>query len=104
PGMQICVDGRWSSCLGGVVAVEEVCNGEDDDCNGAVDDGVGRTFYGDADGDGFGDSGATATACAAPAGYVAAGGDCDDARGGVHPGAPEVGNGIDDDCDGEVDE
>ncbi|HJL02678.1 MAG TPA: putative metal-binding motif-containing protein [Polyangiaceae bacterium LLY-WYZ-15_(1-7)] len=32
------------------------------------------------------------------------GDDCDDTNGGVHPGEAEVCNGLDDDCDGEVDE
>jgi hypothetical protein len=45
----------------------------------------------DADGDGF-----NAAACGGP--------DCDDARASVHPGAPELCNGIDDDCDRMVDE
>ena len=35
----------------------------------------------------------------APAGYVASGTDCDDASAAVHPGASEVCNGVDDNCD-----
>jgi hypothetical protein len=31
-------------------------------------------------------------------------GDCDDRRAAVHPGAPEIANGVDDDCDGRIDE
>ena len=38
-------------------------------------------------------------------GWFSCGGDCDDDDPGVHPGTPErAGNGVDDDCDGEVDE
>ncbi len=37
-------------------------------------------------------------------GYTVADGDCDDADAGVNPGAAESCNGVDDDCDGEVDE
>jgi hypothetical protein len=59
----------------------------------------------DRDGDGHGD-GATSmvTACRPPAGQVAADGDCDDKAATVFPGAPELCNGIDDDCDGTSDE
>ncbi len=43
-------------------------------------------------------------ACVAPAGYVAAGDDCDDSNPAIHPGATEVCDGRDDDCNGGVDE
>jgi len=82
----------------------EVCNSIDDDCNGLVDDGVGSTWYGDADGDGYGDAGLTTTSCSLPAGFSADSTDCDDTRASVHPLATESCNGLDDDCDGSVDE
>jgi hypothetical protein len=37
-------------------------------------------------------------------GYTPLGGDCQDGNGGVHPGALELCNGADDDCDGSIDE
>ena len=83
----------------------EACNGRDDDCDGLVDDedpDVG-TWYRDADWDGHGDPESAVVACEAPAGHVAEGDDCDDADPDVHPGAPEVDAGVDNDCDGEVD-
>jgi hypothetical protein len=64
-------------------ATEIPGNGIDDDCDGSVDD-----FAPDADGDGF----------------ATTGGDCDDYAGAVNPGAAEMPDGIDNDCDGLVDE
>ena len=82
----------------------ETCNGVDDDCDASVDEGIGSTWYRDADGDTYGTSGVTATACSAPTGYIANATDCNDGSAGVHPGATELCNSIDDDCDGSVDE
>jgi hypothetical protein len=62
-----------------------------------------HTWYQDSDGDGYGNSAVAQTGCAPSPGYVALGGDCNDADPAVHPGATEVCNGIDDDCDGTVD-
>ncbi len=83
---------------------EETCNGIDDDCDGDADEGVKSLYYRDADGDGFGDSGVTTQACSMPGGYSSTSGDCDDTDGEVHPGATEVCNDRDDDCDGAVDD
>ena len=82
----------------------EVCDSRDNDCDGSVDEGLGTTWYRDADSDGYGTSSTTATACSAPSGYVSDATDCNDAASTVHPGAPEVCNSVDDDCDGSVDE
>ena len=87
----------------------EVCNGVDDNCDGLIDDadplvtGL-TTFYADADGDGFGDVNVTMSACAAPAGFVADATDCDDTDSMVNSASPEICNGIDDDCDGLIDD
>ncbi len=80
----------------------EICNGSDDNCNGTIDDPA--TFYADADGDGFGNSAVTAQACSAPSGFVGNNKDCNDANSAVNPGATETCNGMDDDCDGLIDE
>ncbi len=81
----------------------EVCNGEDDDCDGTPDDGLTVwTFYPDGDGDGFG-AGVGVEDCAQPEGYVRKEGDCDDADPAVYPGAEEVCDGVDNDCDGVAD-
>ena len=83
----------------------EVCNGIDDNCNGSADDGLTfLNYYTDADSDGYGAAGATAVnACAAVAGSVTNNGDCNDAASAIKPGATEVCNAIDDNCDGTVD-
>ena len=82
----------------------EVCNGIDDNCDGNIDEGVQNTYYADADGDSYGDAGSTTMACSAPEGYVSDATDCNDADAAVNPGATEVCNGIDDNCDGNIDE
>ncbi|MCB9796701.1 MAG: hypothetical protein H6741_28715 [Alphaproteobacteria bacterium] len=82
----------------------EVCNGVDDDCNGDIDDAVGALFYADEDGDGFGDPEVSAQSCEGNEGYVADDSDCDDTSADISPVADEYCNGVDDDCDGAVDE
>jgi len=82
----------------------EVCNGQDDDCDEQIDEDAGDTYYQDTDGDGFGVSSNTVTACEAPAGFASLDGDCDDRHGSINPGAGETCNGLDDDCDGQIDE
>jgi hypothetical protein len=53
----------------------ETCDGVDNDCNDAVDDGVTHQYCGDADGDGLGDAADCLMACTAPAGHVGNSGD-----------------------------
>lgn len=82
----------------------ELCDGVDNDCAGGVDDGLGDLFFLDGDGDGYGDPAAATTQCDPTLGLVLDGTDCDDFVNAVHPGAPELCNGVDDDCDGLVDD
>ena len=82
----------------------ESCNGVDDDCDGDTDEGVQATFYADVDGDGYGDASDTLEACTLPSGHSADDTDCDDGDAAVNPGATELCNGVDDDCDGNTDE
>ncbi len=39
-GEQVCDGAGWTECAGDVVPVDEVCNGEDDDCDGDIDEGL----------------------------------------------------------------
>jgi hypothetical protein len=80
----------------------ESCDGLDNDCDGLVDNNAGLLWYLDGDGDGFG--GTPLYACTQPAGYISEGGDCDDVNSAIFPGATEVCDGSDNDCDGLVDD
>ncbi|MEL6343272.1 MAG: putative metal-binding motif-containing protein [Myxococcota bacterium] len=68
---------------------DELCDDEDNDCDGTIDEDVidAVTWYLDSDGDGYGDPDTTTTACDAPSGYVIDGTDCDDGSSVTHPGA-----------------
>ena len=108
---------------------EEVCNGLDDDCDGAVDEDVidAPIWYPDDDGDDYGDesvecemttSSGVIGSCDSPGpGYTMTSGDCDDTDPYVGPqnlvetggGADGVEivdgctDGVDNDCDGLID-
>lgn len=68
--------------------------------------GIATTaWYVDADEDGFGESGSIGMiACTAPDGYVANDDDCDDDNDAVYPGATEICDGFDNNCNGSTDE
>ena len=61
-------------------------------------------YYRDADGDGFGDPAHSTTGTDLPAGYVCDNTDWNDANASVHPGAPEVPDGVDNNGDWQIDE
>ncbi|MFM9057499.1 MAG: HYR domain-containing protein, partial [Bacteroidota bacterium] len=61
-------------------------------------------WYADADGDGYGNVSVSQAACTQPSGYVSNATDCDDSNAAVSPAGTEVCNGIDDDCDGAIDD
>ncbi|MFK7984673.1 MAG: putative metal-binding motif-containing protein [Sandaracinaceae bacterium] len=122
-GTQSCEGGGWGACS--ISAVAESCNGEDEDCDGQVDEGLTVRCFPDADNDTYSLSGveevqlcpdpARSLVGGCPSGYtdrvpVGVDGDgirqfeCDDAVADVRPDATELCNGIDDDCDFAVDE
>jgi len=61
-------------------------------------------WYRDADNDGYGTSQNILVQSTQPAGYIANNQDCDDTKSTIKPGAQEICNSIDDDCDGQADE
>ena len=61
-------------------------------------------YYADADSDGYGNASSSTNACSQPVGYVSNSTDCNDSNSSVNPAATEVANGIDDNCNGTVDE
>jgi hypothetical protein len=80
----------------------ESCDGADEDCDGEIDEDAGPTWYLDEDGDGWG--GEAVVSCEAPDSYADNGADCDDDDASTYPGADELADGRDNDCDDEVDE
>lgn len=83
----------------------EVCDEVDNDCDETVDEDATDTVpvYADDDLDGYGRDSAVTTACEAAEGQSLAGGDCNDGDSAMFPGAEEICNGADDDCDTYVD-
>ena len=66
---------------------------------------IAFVWYADADSDGYGTPGNSVYQCIQPAGYVSNNDDCNDADASVHYNTPEIcGNGLDDNCNGEIDE
>lgn len=82
---------------------QEICNNIDDNCDNNIDEFLGNLYYADNDGDGYGDPEDAQLSCAEIPGYVSNGEDCNDNNANTNPGASEICNSIDDDCDGTVD-
>ena len=90
--------------------ITETCNGIDDDCTGVIDDDAGcplLEFYCDMDGDLYVSLAISDTCqtylCMPPYCYDTPGPDCNDEDPWAHPGAKELCNGVDEDCDGTID-
>jgi hypothetical protein len=100
-GQQQCIAGKWSACVGDIGPRDEICDGKDNDCDGRIDNikdqdkPLAQGCY----------SGSPATrskgACKDGVQYCNNGkwGDCQQD---TLP-STELCNGIDDDCDGQID-
>lgn len=99
---ETCVDGAWQGCNSTTYlsynasyeTSETTCDGLDNDCDGSIDNGAAVCCY-DNDGDTY--PYYNATGCTS-------GNDCNDTNASINPGAAEVCNFVDDDCDNFTDE
>lgn len=83
----------------------EICDYFDNDCNGIIDDNLTYIHsFEDADDDNYGNIEVDSLACEIPDGFVEDDSDCDDTNPFIYPGADEILNGLDDNCDQLIDE
>ncbi len=98
-GVRVCVLGSWA-CTG-PAPTDEVCDGQDNDCDGATDEDEDLFGIGELCGNDLGvcTPGTYQCECTGPNPE-----DCAIACIGAEEGSSETCNGLDDDCDGEIDE
>jgi hypothetical protein len=82
----------------------EICDDTDNDCDGLVDENVRFTYYEDNDEDGYGNLSKSVDTCLTPKNYVNNSDDCNDNNVSVNPDIVELCDGVDNNCDGSIDE
>lgn len=87
-------------------SASELCDNIDNNCNGIADENAvdATNWYADVDGDGHGNPSTVFTDCSAPLGYIADNTDCNDAEPLAWSGNSESCDGVDNNCDGNIDE
>ena len=108
PDLDECLEGTFDDCVDGTLSCTdetgdtlEICgNDVDDDCDGSTDESpCEKPLCLDDDDDGFA---VCVEICVPPAGKKC--GDCNDTREDVNPEVAESCDGVDNDCDGTIDE
>jgi large repetitive protein len=84
---------------------DEYCDGSDNNCDGSIDENTAidaSIWYLDTDGDGYGDSSNTVIDCSQPTNYTSDGTDCNDSDNSIYTSAPELCDGIINDCNTNI--
>ncbi len=95
-GTVVCIDGNAAACSTIGKKAGEVCDDVDNDCDGLTDEGCND------DGDAYCD--VAINTVGKPKVCPQGGGDCNDLSKTTFPGAPEVCNDVDDDCNNTLDD
>ena len=104
---QFCSNGSWTDVYTPILNYELTelsCDSLDNNCDNNTDENLTTDFFADLDNDTFGDINTSIAACSLPENYTADSLDCNGDNNTIHPGAAELCNGIDDNCDGAIDE
>ena len=94
-GQQICQKGKWGSCQNQVTPAKEICDGQDNNCDGKVDENLSRSCY-------TGPVGTDSKGLCKSGQVSCLNGKWGSCRNQVTP-TKEICDGKDNDCDGRVD-